>query len=242
MTRKCNCCKELKPIEDFCKNKRGPGGINRSCKYCNNKRTRKEKGTYWKEELKFFNNKYCPKCDTVKSMGEFSNIKKNKDGKYGLCKICKSESDKKFRDKLRSKGIYKERRRKEYLRNYETYKKYTKNRVRDYKKEYSDLRKSVLRTFKYNLRNRLYQAFKYRNMEKNISTSKLLGCTFEEAKIHIELQFKEGMTWDNYGEWHIDHIIPFGTAKTKEEMISLCYYKNLQPLWAHENYKKGCRI
>lgn len=242
MTRKCNCCKELKPIEDFCKNKRGPGGINRSCKDCNNKRRRKEKGTYWKEHLKLFNNKYCPKCDTVKSMDEFSNIKDNKDGKYGLCKICKSESDKKFKNKLKYEGVYKKRRREEYLRNIETYKKQQKNRIRDYKKEYSVLRKSVLRTFKYKLRNRIYVAFKYRNMEINISTSKLLGCTFEEAKIHIESQFKEGMTWDNYGEWHIDHIIPFGSVKTKEEMISLCFYKNLQPLWAHENYKKGCSL
>jgi hypothetical protein len=52
------------------------------------------------------------------------------------------------------------------------------------------------------------------------------------------------MTWDNYSHsgWHIDHIIPLSNAKTKEDVIKLCYYTNLQPLWCEENYKKGDKI
>lgn len=47
------------------------------------------------------------------------------------------------------------------------------------------------------------------------------------------------MTWDNYGKWHIDHIVPLVSAKTEEEMYKLCHYTNLQPLWALDNIKKG---
>mgnify|MGYP001564590719 CR=1 FL=1 len=67
----------------------------------------------------------------------------------------------------------------------------------------------------------------------------LIGCNLETIKNHIEKQFQEGMVWENHGKWHIDHIIPFGTAKSEKEMIKLCHYTNLQPLWAEENLKKA---
>ena len=242
MDKKCSCCKKTKQTKEFCKNKRFSDGLNNTCKKCNNERRRKEKGTYYKGKLKESYNKYCPKCDTIKPIYTFSNSKSNKDGKCGLCRICKSESAKAYRDKLKENGVYKQMKRDEYIKNYETYKKRQKNRVRDYKKEYSDLRKSDIRTFKYSLRNRIHQAFKYRNMGKNTSTSKLLGCNFDYAKKYIEKQFTEDMSWDNYGQWHIDHIKPLAVAETKEELENLFNYKNLQPLWAYDNLSKGCQF
>jgi hypothetical protein len=50
------------------------------------------------------------------------------------------------------------------------------------------------------------------------------------------------MNWSNRNLWHIDHIIPLASAKTEEEMIKLCHYTNLQPLWAIENMSKGSKI
>jgi hypothetical protein len=53
------------------------------------------------------------------------------------------------------------------------------------------------------------------------------------------------MTWENYGKygWHVDHKIPLFAGKgDKEEIIKLCHYTNLQPLWHDDNYKKGKRI
>ena len=49
------------------------------------------------------------------------------------------------------------------------------------------------------------------------------------------------MSWNNHGEWHIDHIKPLGLAKTENELKKLFHYKNVQPLWANENRKKGVK-
>jgi hypothetical protein len=49
------------------------------------------------------------------------------------------------------------------------------------------------------------------------------------------------MCWDNQGKWHIDHIIPLSSGKTEDDIIKLCHYTNLQPLWAIDNMKKGSK-
>lgn len=80
---------------------------------------------------------------------------------------------------------------------------------------------------------------------KTIKTTELLGCTRNEFRTHIESQFRDGMTWGNYGKlgWHIDHIRPCASFDlTDPEQQRLCYhYTNLQPLWAEENHSKGGR-
>jgi len=83
---------------------------------------------------------------------------------------------------------------------------------------------------------RFLKANKY---TKNISTEKLLGCSPEELREHLRKQYQQGMTDENYGEWHIDHIIPLSSAKSQEEVDKLFHYTNLQPLWAIDNLKKG---
>ena len=78
---------------------------------------------------------------------------------------------------------------------------------------------------------------------KELSSKEYLGCNIEELKIHIENQFLEGMTWDNYGEWHIDHIIPLKYQNpTLEETIERLHFSNTQPLWATDNLSKGNRF
>ena len=72
----------------------------------------------------------------------------------------------------------------------------------------------------------------------------IVGLSSEELKIYIESKFLEGMTWENYGlhGWHIDHIIPLSSVKTEDEIIKLCHYTNLQPLWAKDNLSKHNKI
>jgi hypothetical protein len=79
---------------------------------------------------------------------------------------------------------------------------------------------------------------------KSESTGKILGCTIEHCCNHLESQFAEGMTWDNYGEWHIDHIIPCAFFDlTKPSHQKVCFnWQNLQPLWESDNCSKGDKI
>lgn len=72
-------------------------------------------------------------------------------------------------------------------------------------------------------------------------TKELFGCMPEEFRTHLESQWKPGMSWENYGEWHVDHVIPMCRARNTIEVLSLSHYTNLQPLWARENLKKGSK-
>lgn len=91
-------------------------------------------------------------------------------------------------------------------------------------------------------RGRTLSAFRKRGYKKTSKTADLLGCDWITLKEHIESQFVEGMSWDNRSEWHIDHIVPYSVAKTQEDVEWLSYYKNLRPLWKHENMKKSGRF
>jgi hypothetical protein len=68
-----------------------------------------------------------------------------------------------------------------------------------------------------------------------------LGCTVPELKLHLEALFQPGMSWDNYGEWHIDHIKPLAKfdLTDRDQFVQACHYTNLRPLWAEENLSKG---
>ena len=90
------------------------------------------------------------------------------------------------------------------------------------------------------LTNRRSKVIKYN--QSCPQTEKLIGCSVEFYYLHIEKQFLENMSWNNYGEWHVDHIIPLATAKTEEQVLSLNKWSNLQPLWSTDNIKKGSKI
>ena len=59
---------------------------------------------------------------------------------------------------------------------------------------------------------------------------------------YIENQFKEGMSFDNHGEWELDHKIPVSSANSEDEIIKLNHYTNFQPLWKLENRLKSDKI
>jgi hypothetical protein len=94
-----------------------------------------------------------------------------------------------------------------------------------------------------NITNRMRSYLK--NYNTNERTIKYIGCSPLELRKHLESQFTEGMSWENYGKhgWHIDHKIPLFAGKgDKNQIIKLCHYTNLQPLWEKDNYKKWKRI
>lgn len=94
----------------------------------------------------------------------------------------------------------------------------------------------------HNLRNRIIKVLK--GINKSKSTFKLLGCKLNQLKIHLEKQFRSGMSWANYGKWHIDHIRPcasFDLSKSSEQRKCF-HYSNLQPLWKKDNLEKRDKI
>lgn len=95
------------------------------------------------------------------------------------------------------------------------------------------------------LSTRLWMTLRNQSMKKMDPTFKLLGFTSDEFIAHMKKQFKPGMTLENYGEWHIDHIIPishFNYTSTDDPDFKKCWsLSNLQPLWASENCSKQDR-
>lgn len=136
-----------------------------------------------------------------------------------------------------------------YLKNKDTiitktaeYKKDNKDKVRERNREYISKKRQSLEFRLYsNIRSRISGVIKKRCEVSGSLVLEFLGCSMSEFKIHIESQFIDDMTWDNYGRlgWHIDHIIPISKATNKEEFVKLNHYTNLRPLWAKENQQKG---
>lgn len=100
--------------------------------------------------------------------------------------------------------------------------------------------------FRENIRGVIGRGFRDKKIDKSSRTYEILGCTFEEFKTHIESLWEPWMNWDNYGcdkrkkiepkkTWDIDHIIAVTYGKTKEEIIKLNHYSNLQPLCSYYN-------
>jgi hypothetical protein len=98
---------------------------------------------------------------------------------------------------------------------------------------------------KSNTRTAVWTCLKERNVAKYRSTFALLGYTIEELMKHLESLFTSGMTWNNYGEWHVDHKRPmtsFEFTSTDDEGFKECWaLSNLQPLWEVDNLSKGTR-
>ncbi len=77
-------------------------------------------------------------------------------------------------------------------------------------------------------------------------TFQMLPYTVEQLKSHLEAQFQPDMTWENYGDWHVDHKRPisnFNFSSHKDPDFRECWsLDNLQPLWGEENWSKGAKI
>ena len=80
---------------------------------------------------------------------------------------------------------------------------------------------------------------------KRHRSAALIGCTWEQLKVHMESQFKPGMTWRNHSKfgWHIDHIRPLSSfdLTQPDQMEKAMHYTNLQPLWWRENVSKSAK-
>lgn len=120
------------------------------------------------------------------------------------------------------------------------------DRLRTYQGVYHKTRRKEdpLYAAKVACRCRIAAAFRRTGFRKGSITEELLGCDFKTLHTYIESLFQPNMTWANRGfrGWHIDHKIPLASAADEASLRALCHYKNLQPLWASENFKKGAKM
>ena len=162
----------------------------------------------------------------------------------------KKVADKKWRDSNKvymsnkSKTWYEQNKehRKEYLKEY---RENNIEKIRKTKRDYERNRKARDPLYKLisNFRTAIYQVLKESNVVKNEHYFDVLPYSQEELIQHLENQFTDDLTWDNYGEWHVDHIIPISSFNIQEmgdeEFIKCWSLENLQPLWGEENIRKS---
>jgi len=210
--------------------------------------------------------KKCSKCGVEKELCEFHKQSSNKTGYRASCKNCRKtekEKNKLYKEKnkekirinnniwLKNNSDYMKKYQKEYnLKNREKLnlklkkwkeKNREKNLEKVNKKKKEKYDNNLEYKLKHLLRSRINKILKFK---RNKSSVEVLGCTIDDFIKYIGSKFLEGMSWDNYGYygWHIDHIIPLSSGKTEEEILKLCHYTNLQPLWAKQNLKKSNKI
>jgi len=207
--------------------------------------------------------KECKVCKNEKTLNNFSKNQKSIDGLHYKCKECVKEYNKHhYQNNEESIKNYHQKWRednfsyfKDYYQNNEEYLKgknkdwreNNKEMFKNYQKNYSKyrLQNDPVFKFKFNVRNLIKGSFKRACnglFPKTAKSIDILGCNFEYFIQHIQSQFTEGMTLENYGKWHLDHIIPISKAQTEEDIIKLNHYTNFQPLWAIDNLKKGNKI
>lgn len=188
--------------------------------------------------------KTCTKCKVEKEETKF--YKASKGGLEAQCKDCTKENTAEWRknnlekSKASVKRCY-DKNKGKYRETQKRWEQKNKKRVRRYKVSHISKKYKTNLGFRliFNLRQRIRHVL-FKN-SKFAPSLELIGCGSDKLKSHLESKFQEGMTWENYGRWHIDHIRPCASFDlSKEDQQQLCFhYTNLQPLWAADNIKKS---
>lgn len=210
--KECNKCSMAQPFDCFSKDSHKKDGLSSVCKSCRKK--------------------YLEAYYSVSGRREVKN-QKAKERHHANREVLNAKSSARYYENIDAARV---KRKAKYWSNPEE----AKLASRQYM--YKRIEDDPIYKLKVRYRKRVWEAYRSTGYTKRSKTFELLGCTHDKFKSHLEHQFTDGMTWENYGEWHVDHIIPFATAKSAEDVAKLCHYTNLQPLWAADNIKKGARL
>lgn len=174
--------------------------------------------------------KKCCKCGVVKPSCEFGKSSERKDGLKVYCKVCRRTECDPEKDKLRKQKWYSENREltidrsKSWVNN---------NKDKRRKIALKHIKQDIINNpHKYAWRSLLNNSLNRLGKPKEGHTIDLLGYSAVVLRQHIESLFTDGMTWDNYGEWHIDHIIGVINWDKDTHPSIVNALSNLRPLWA----------
>jgi hypothetical protein len=229
----CSKCGIEKELSDFSKRKNSKDGRRNQCKECRK-----------------YINSCLPKKIRTKEERTERNKKRNEFRKNN-----KEEVNRKQREYRKNNKEERNKKRNEFRKNNKEEVNRKQREYRKNNKEELNKKRNEFRKEQYNnneiykltqcLRTRMRHAMEGKGFKTGTS-QELLGCDYETVKKHLESQFDERMNWDNHGlyGWHIDHKKPCASFDlTKPERQKQCFnYKNLQPLWAEANLKKGDSI
>ncbi len=234
MIKQCSKCRVERPTGDFYKNPCAKDGLNNWCRFCFREHRQSQE---YKKRSQDYNRQYR-QSEHGKERRRVSNVKYYRSE-------ARRQASKRHHRKHREQ-------RREYGQGYRQTAGYRKS-MKKYahsKKGQRNARESMRRRRLdpvFRLNQAMSRAVRDRLVGRyNNSKWWMLGYNLADLKQHIEQQFVDDMTWENYGDWHVDHKIPISAFNysTHEHIdFKRCWaIDNLQPMWAKENMSKGAQI
>ena len=187
--------------------------------------------------------KKCRDCGEEKSIDNFYKKSGRKNQWMPYCKPCHLTRNRKAKQRNPNTKARDAKNWKEYSSRPEV-----KERRRQYQREYYAERKKKdkFHSIKKSVGSRVLRTVKYHKGYKEGSVWSYLPYTPQQLKEHLESQFEEWMTWENHGEWEVDHIyphskLPYDTLEHPNFQKAWAL-ENLRPLSRDENRKKSDKI
>ena len=225
--KECKTCSTVKAISEFNKRSLNNDGYNDNCRKCySNLRKAVKDGKDEHIIEKIVETKKCDTCLVDKDISDFKETSRSIDGHYNKCKSCWKPTE---WNKEKQKA---------------SEKKYVENNPDKMKLKWQKAGFKINRRIRDSLNHRIKDALSSVSSQKLHKTMEYVGCDKSLLKKWFHYQFEEGMTFDNYGEWHIDHVKPCASFNLeREDEIKECFnWKNLRPCWKTENLEKSSQI
>jgi flagellar biosynthesis GTPase FlhF len=245
----CSKCKEEKEVCEFSKSSNRKDGYQSQCKNCK-KEWKLNNREHVLEYNKNYNQKNKEKLNGYKKKWKQSNSKQ-------ISNFQKNYKEKNKEKLSKYQKKWKESNSEKVKESQKKWKENNSEKLKKYQKEWYLQNKNILNEkiklkkltnpiflISCSVRKRMSDYIRKNNILKKNKTFEIVGCTPQQLKEYIQSQFRDNMSWENYGYygWHIDHIIPLSSANTEEELYKLCHFTNLQPLWAEDNLKKSNKL
>ena len=239
----CTGCEVAKDVSEFYKRKQSKDGLCFKCKTC----VLNAQAALKLRDKVAVERKQCNVCKETKDISDFHKKTASTDGYNGLCKVCAiaraKVQAKKHEARVKAyRDVYEKTKRKQSRAAYVAANTETiRAKARNY------LAKRLATDASYRTRVRLrarFQKAKKKIVGESKRTMQYVGCSVPQVREWLSSQFDQGMSWNNFGEWQIDHVLPVSLFDlAQKDACRVCFHwTNLQPLWKKDNLKKSNKL